>query len=61
MRPPLTSSTEAAIFASIPGLRSVARVTRVPTATRLVCAATAVSDANASSEGRSAGAPGGKR
>src|SRR5512132_834176 len=58
MRPPLTSSTSAA---SIAAGRSVALVTRVPTSMRLVPAATAVSVAYASSDGRSGDAPGGKR
>src|SRR5215211_3290568 len=61
MRPPPTSSTAAASFASIPAVRSVALVTRVPTAMRLVAAATAASDAYASSDGRSGAAPGGNR
>src|SRR6185436_984243 len=61
MRPPLTSSTAAASFASIPALRSVALVTKVPTAMRVVPAATALSVAYASSDCRSGEAPGGNR
>ncbi len=38
-----------------------ALVTRVPTVTRSVAAATADSDAKASSDGRSLAAPGGKK
>ena len=59
--PPATASIVAAILATRPGGRSTARVTRLPTVTRSVSVAAAASVVNSSSDGRSEGAPGGKK
>jgi hypothetical protein len=61
MRPFETRSTFTASFASSPMGRICALATSVPSITRSVRAATAASVVNASSEGRSELAPGGKK
>src|SRR3990172_9572894 len=60
-RPPLMSSRETAILARSPAGRSAARVTSVPSVRCGYRAAIDDSVAKASSDGRSGGAPGGKK